>query len=138
MLILMYVSLPWRSARYYSRVAAHEGFGTDIDAWIVGIAREAMAMIWFAPVVVTLLLLAFIHHPPGKALWDFHRGRPIWSALYSAFVLLWIADEARTMVYCLLRPWHWPTAACSAIMLLCLRVSGQYAFSPATGTDNRV
>lgn len=109
--LALFATNPWRDLWFYEDVAAHEGFGTVADAYIIGFAFQLMATILMFPVALILIICGIGRAKRFSLRPRFDRFTWGWGILASMVSLLMALIEAEGIAYCIRYTHHLDTVA---------------------------
>jgi hypothetical protein len=115
--LALFASNPFRDLWFYEDVAAHEGFGTTEDSYIIGFADQLLATVMFFPVAVFLIVvgIGYAHRRSFRP--SLNMIRWPWAILSTLLACLMLIIEWDYLVYCIQHVHHFDTFAFSLLYL---------------------
>lgn len=111
--IALFTINPWRDLWFYKQIAAHEGFGTTADSYIIGFAGQLLATIVLFPVAVFLIVFGIGRSRRFSLRPRFSLFTWGWGSIASIASLLMLLIESDYVVYGLQHPHHLGTVLIS-------------------------
>ncbi len=108
--LFLFATNPWRDLHFYKAVAAHEGFGTTAETYIIGFAGQLVLTMITFPIAVFLIIFGIGRTSRISALPRFDRLTWGWGTFASVAAALMIWIEAEYVIYFFKHPHHWRTA----------------------------
>lgn len=111
--LALYVSNPWRDLWYYEDVAAHEGFGTTADAYIIGFVGQWFATMLLFPAALFLIVYGIARSTRFSLRPRFDRFTWGWGVFASLLGLLMLLVEGDMILAGVGYRHHWDTVLIS-------------------------
>jgi len=111
--LLLFATNPWRDLWFYEDIAAHEGFGTTADSYIIGFAGQLIATVLFFPVALSLVVFGIVRSTRFSIRPRFDRFTWGWGIVASILALLMLAIELDYVLYGIRHVHHLDTVAIS-------------------------
>jgi len=97
--LAMFATNPWRDFWFYEDIAAHEGFGTTADSYVIGVAGQLMATVLFFPVALFLIIFGITRSTRFSIRPRFDRFTWGWGIVSSILGLLMLFIELDYILY---------------------------------------
>ena len=111
--LAMFATTPWRDLWFYKDIAGHEGFGTTNDSYIIGVAGQFMATIFFFPVALFLIVVGVARSTRFTIFPRFDRFTWGWALPATLTAMLMLLIESGYVVYGLHHRHHLDTVLIS-------------------------
>lgn len=111
--LAMFASNPWRDLWFYEDIAAHEGFATTNDSYIIGFASQLMATAILFPVALFLIVFGVSRSTRFSIKPRFDRFTWGWGCIASLVGLIMLFIESDYIFYGIRYSHHLDTVACS-------------------------
>jgi hypothetical protein len=137
--LFLFATNPWRDLYFYQSIAAHEGFGTTADTYIIGFAAQLLVTIVAFPVAMFLIIFGIGRAKRISALPRFDRFTWFWGVLATVAAVLMVWIEGEYVIYGFKHPYHWRTVIISILYIVfidvwwCCSISHGYASGETGG-----
>ncbi len=111
--IALFASNPWRDLWFYESIAAHEGFGTTTDTYIVGFAMQLVATHVLLPVAIFLIAFGIGRSKRFSVIPRFDLFTWGWGVFASIAAFLMIGIEFDYLIYGIRHAHHTKTVLIS-------------------------
>ena len=111
--LALFATNPWRDLWFYKDIAGHEGFGTTNDSYIIGVAGQLMATIFFFPLALFLIIFGVARSTRFTFFPRFDRFTWGWGLVASLAAMLMLLIESDYVIYGLKHIHHLDTALIS-------------------------
>ena len=133
--LAMFATNPWRDLKFYEDIAAHEGFGTTADSYIIGVAGQVMATVFLLPVALFLIIFGIARSTRFSIRPRFDRFTWGWGIVASLLALLMLLIESDYILYGIRHAHHLDTVLVSLAYLAFIYI--WWCCSLAHGKDSR-
>jgi hypothetical protein len=115
--IALFASNPWRELAFYESIAAHEGFGTTNDSYIIGFAARLSATVLLLPVAICLIAFGIFPATRFRVLPRFDEWTWPWGLFSTILAIAMVLIEFDYIRYAFHFPHHWKTALISVVYI---------------------
>lgn len=103
----LYFTNPFRDLSFYYSIAAHEGFDSTGDTFIIGFVEQIIVTIYYSPLALLFLTVGFGFAKRIAFFPSFRNANFVWSVLLTIAALPIGGIEISNLLYMITRPQHW-------------------------------